>query len=49
MSGLVGFAAAGIPDEPNIELPEDIRRKHRNTRAFAQHCDDVPISSHIDF
>jgi hypothetical protein len=47
--GLAGFARAVIPDEPGDELPEDIRRKHRNTRAFAQRCESAPIDTHIEF
>jgi hypothetical protein len=47
--GLVGFAKAAILDEPGSELPEDVRRKYTNTRAFAQHCESAPVSPHIDF
>jgi len=47
--GLAGFASAVIPDEPGNELPKDVRRKHRNTRAFAQHCESAPIYTHIEF
>jgi hypothetical protein len=49
-SGLVNLTTkAVIPDEPSNELPEDIRRKHTNTRAFAQHCESAPMSTHSEF
>jgi hypothetical protein len=43
LKGAALFYGDGVvPDEPSNELPDDIRRKHLNTRAFAEHCRRQP-------
>jgi hypothetical protein len=41
--GVAAFIAPNIPDEPGDDLPEDVRRKHLNTRAFVKHCEHQPF------
>ena len=43
------FFRSVVPDEPSSELTEDIRRKHLNTRAFAEHCERAPMETLLDF
>jgi len=42
-SGMSFLIPAKIPDDPSDDLPEDVRRKHLNTRAFAKHCEQEPF------
>lgn len=48
IAGAILFNAI-VPPTPNDNLPEDVRRKHQNTIAFAAHCKDVPYSTPIDW
>jgi hypothetical protein len=43
ISGWAMFVDAVVPEEPSGDLPEDVRRKHLNTRAFAKHCEGRPL------
>jgi hypothetical protein len=49
LSGAAMFYGDGVvPDEPSNDQYEDIRRKHLNTRAFAEHCKGQPLDSTIE-
>jgi hypothetical protein len=41
--GIAWLIAPKVPDEPGDDLPEDVRHKHLNTRAFAKHCEQQPF------
>jgi len=47
--GAMLYGDGKIPDEPSNDLPEDIRRKHENTRDFAEHCKCMKLDSTIEF
>ena len=40
---------AVVPPATSVDLPEDVRRKHQNTIAFAAHCKDLPFHAPIDW
>jgi hypothetical protein len=47
MTGGIMLFEAIVPPAPADDLPEDVRHKHKNTIAFAEHCKNVPLRASI--
>jgi hypothetical protein len=43
------FFKAPVPPAPGDDLREDVRLKHQDTIAFAEHCKGVPLYAPIDW